>query len=75
MRITAAAALYSSIVFGVAFPLGAIRHLGRDAGDAAGGEERVLYIAGTQSLVVLLQDGIGGPIMNAAQIRLAGDRG
>jgi hypothetical protein len=29
-------------------------------------------VAGTQSLVVLLQNGIGGPIMNAAQIRIAG---
>lgn len=29
-------------------------------------------IAGAQSLVVLLQNGTGGPIMNAAQIRIAG---
>ena len=29
-------------------------------------------VAGTQSLVVLLQNGAGGPIINAAQIRIAG---
>jgi hypothetical protein len=29
-------------------------------------------VAGTQSLVVLLQNGTGGPIMNAAQIRIPG---
>jgi hypothetical protein len=29
-------------------------------------------VAGTQSLVVLLQNGIGGPILNAAQIRISG---
>jgi len=29
-------------------------------------------VAGTQSLVVLLQNGTGGPIMNAAQTRIAG---
>ncbi len=28
-------------------------------------------ITGTQSLVVLLQNGAGGPILNAAQIRIA----
>ena len=29
-------------------------------------------VAGTQSLVVMLQNGAGGPIINAAQIRIAG---
>lgn len=29
-------------------------------------------VAGTQSLVVLLQNGIGGPIINAVQVRIAG---
>jgi hypothetical protein len=28
-------------------------------------------VAGTQSLVVLLQNGTGGPILNAAQVRIA----
>ena len=30
------------------------------------------FVAGTQSLVVLLQNDTGGPILNAAQIRIAG---